>query len=210
MDYNEKQLQILKIAEKLFALHGFNGTSVRDIAREADVNVAMISYYFGSKEKLLEAIFERRAETVKLEIENMLNNKSLGPLEKIYHLIDTFIEKVISQQDYYKLMTSLQVTETEGSIMECINASKQRNHGLIKKLVQEGQKSGVFKRNIDVPLMMVTLFGTANQLVSTQKFYRNICNLEQLSEEEFQKHLKKKLSHHLKDLFKAILTNEEQ
>ncbi len=51
MEYNEKQLQILEVAEKLFAANGFDGTSIRDIASEAEVNIAMISYYFGSKEK---------------------------------------------------------------------------------------------------------------------------------------------------------------
>jgi len=53
--YSEKQLGILLVAERLFADKGFHGTSVRDIAQEADVNIAMISYYFGSKDKLLEA-----------------------------------------------------------------------------------------------------------------------------------------------------------
>ncbi|MEO6348401.1 MAG: TetR family transcriptional regulator, partial [Aquaticitalea sp.] len=57
MSLNDKQIQILEVAEKLFAEHGFDGTSVRQIAHEADINIAMISYYFGSKEKLLEALF---------------------------------------------------------------------------------------------------------------------------------------------------------
>ncbi|HEU4552458.1 MAG TPA: TetR family transcriptional regulator, partial [Chitinophaga sp.] len=60
MDYNHKQIQILDAAERLFAMHGFHGASVRDIAQEADVNIAMISYYFGSKERLIEAIFLKR------------------------------------------------------------------------------------------------------------------------------------------------------
>ena len=47
---SEKQLHILLVAEELFALHGFDGTSVRDIAEKAGVNLAMISYYFQSKE----------------------------------------------------------------------------------------------------------------------------------------------------------------
>ena len=57
MEYNAKQMQIINVAEKLFAEKGFAATSVRDIANEADVNVSMISYYFGSKEKLAEALF---------------------------------------------------------------------------------------------------------------------------------------------------------
>ena len=43
MEYNEKQIQIMEAAEELFAEQGFAGTSVRDIAEKAGVNLAMIS-----------------------------------------------------------------------------------------------------------------------------------------------------------------------
>jgi AcrR family transcriptional regulator len=52
MDFNDKQIKIMEAAEELFAEKGFSGTSVRDISDAADINVAMISYYFGSKEKI--------------------------------------------------------------------------------------------------------------------------------------------------------------
>ncbi|RYD90762.1 MAG: TetR/AcrR family transcriptional regulator, partial [Sphingobacteriales bacterium] len=58
MAYNEKQLQIMRTAESLFAQKGYDGASVRDIAEAAGVNSAMISYYFGSKEGLIKALFE--------------------------------------------------------------------------------------------------------------------------------------------------------
>jgi len=66
MNYSEKQLQIIGTAERLFSTKGFDGTSVRDIADEAGVNIAMISYYFGSKEKLMEALFERRSSDISI------------------------------------------------------------------------------------------------------------------------------------------------
>lgn len=44
--------RILKVANELFADKGFEGTSIRDIAKEAHVNIAMVSYYFGNKEGL--------------------------------------------------------------------------------------------------------------------------------------------------------------
>ncbi len=74
MSYSEKQLQIIRTAEKLFACKGYDGTSVRDIAEEAGVNVAMISYYFGSKEKLMQALFHQRMEKVRTKIESLVNN----------------------------------------------------------------------------------------------------------------------------------------
>ena len=55
-----KEENILFSAEKIFAEKGFAGTSIREISKDAKVNVSMISYYFGSKEKLFERIFEYR------------------------------------------------------------------------------------------------------------------------------------------------------
>ena len=46
--FTEKQIKILDVAEELIAKKGFDGTSVRDICTKANINVAMISYYFGS------------------------------------------------------------------------------------------------------------------------------------------------------------------
>lgn len=208
MEYNEKQTQILDVAEKLFATRGFDGSSVRDIAKEADVNVAMISYYFGSKEKLLESIYKRRAEYIKLQIESLVSNDTLTPLEKVYKLIDAFVEKVVHQQNFHKLMLCLQITEQDGLISKLAYENKKRNHEMIQKLIAEGQKKGDFKKNIDIPMMMVTMVGTANQLVASQKFYRELYNMQDMPDEDFLLHLKKKLSHHIKSLFKAILTYE--
>ncbi|MEI9810969.1 MAG: TetR/AcrR family transcriptional regulator C-terminal domain-containing protein [Bacteroidota bacterium] len=69
---------------------------------------------------------------------------------------------------------------------------KKRNQELISRLIHEGQKKGEFKKNIDVPLMMATLIGTANSMVTTQHYYRDINNLQSMPEEEFTKHIRKK------------------
>jgi len=53
--------KILDAAEALFSDKGYNGASTRDIAAAATANLGMIPYYFGSKEKLLKEVIERRA-----------------------------------------------------------------------------------------------------------------------------------------------------
>lgn len=65
---NDKQRQILAASERLFSTTGYEGTSVRDIAQEAKVNVAMISYYFGSKEKMMEALFADRISSTRFSL----------------------------------------------------------------------------------------------------------------------------------------------
>lgn len=51
----ESRQLLLNAAIQLFAEQGFNGTSVRDIASKAELNVSLVSYYFGGKEALYEA-----------------------------------------------------------------------------------------------------------------------------------------------------------
>ena len=209
MEYNDKQVQIMETAEILFAEKGFNGTSVRDIAEKAHVNLAMISYYFGSKDKLLESLFDYRGEHVKLKLESMVEDKTLNSFEKLDLLIEHYIEKIMNQQCFSRIMLREQVVNHTGITAELITQMKKRNQQIISKLIHQGQKKGEFKRNIDIPLMMATLVGTAGHIIATQPYYREINNLQSMSEEEFQRHMKKKLSQHLKKLFKAILTNEE-
>jgi len=199
----------METAEVLFAEKGFNGTSVRDIAEKAHVNLAMISYYFGSKDKLLESLFDYRGEHIKLKLESMVEDKTLGSFEKLDLLIDHYIEKIMNQQCFSRIMVREQVVNHTGITAELITQMKKRNQEIISKLIHQGQKKGEFKRNIDIPMMMATLVGTAGHLIATQPYYREINHLQSMSDEEFQKHIKKKLSQHLKKLFKAILTNEE-
>jgi AcrR family transcriptional regulator len=209
MQYSEKQVQIMETAETLFAEKGFNGTSVRDIAEKAQVNLAMISYYFGSKDKLLEALFNYRGENIKLKFESMIQDKTMTSLEKMYKLIDHYIEKIMSQQSFSRIMVREQVMNHTGITAELIFQMKKTNQELISQLIHEGQKRGEFNKSIDIPLMMATLIGTSNIMVTTQHYYREINKLQSMADEEFQKHVKKKLSQHLKKLFKAILTYEE-
>jgi AcrR family transcriptional regulator len=55
------------VAETLFAEKGISGTSLRELTRAADVNLAAVHYHFGSKEALLDAVVERRARPINRE-----------------------------------------------------------------------------------------------------------------------------------------------
>jgi AcrR family transcriptional regulator len=58
---------VFAAAERLFALHGFQNVSVRDITSEAGVNLASVNYHFGSKDALLFEIFRRRTAALNRE-----------------------------------------------------------------------------------------------------------------------------------------------
>jgi len=198
----------MEAAEGLFSEKGFDGTSVRDIAEEAGVNLAMISYYFGSKEKLMESLFQYRGQSITLQLESMLQNKDMSSLQKAYGLIDNYMERIMNLQCCHKIMSREQMVNVKGATTKLIHELKRRNQELVQQLISEGQKRGEFKKNIDVPLLMATLIGTTGHIVTTQHYYRKLNNLEGMTDEEFEKHIKKKLSIHLKSIFKAVLTYE--
>ena len=56
--------KILKAAAKLFARYGYDGVSVKAISREAGANSALISYYYGGKPGLYQAVLKQQAETL--------------------------------------------------------------------------------------------------------------------------------------------------
>ncbi|MCH8552388.1 MAG: TetR family transcriptional regulator [Natronospirillum sp.] len=58
-DLTDTASRILDAAEHLFAEHGFTETSLRSITTRAGVNLAAVNYHFGSKEALVQAVFER-------------------------------------------------------------------------------------------------------------------------------------------------------
>lgn len=68
----DPQSRLLDDAERLFAEHGFSGTSVRDISAASGVNQALIAYYFGGKEGLYRAVFERRGRPMMAERSKLL------------------------------------------------------------------------------------------------------------------------------------------
>jgi AcrR family transcriptional regulator len=59
---HETRTRILDAAEELFMLHGFEGTSMRQLTAKAGVNLAAVNYHFGSKDAIIEAVFRRRLD----------------------------------------------------------------------------------------------------------------------------------------------------
>ena len=85
--------KILDAAEKLFGMNGFEGTSLRDITTEADVNLAAINYHFQSKDSLIDAIVARRIEPVNKRRMELLD--AAGPNPALEEILAAFMAPVM-------------------------------------------------------------------------------------------------------------------
>src|SRR5699024_120480 len=93
MKANSSKQKVIDAASVLFFQNGFHGTSVRDIADKASVNVSLISYYFKSKQGLLEYAVTQYYEAYLEIIENTLKQaNSLTSMEKLKKLIFAIIQ----------------------------------------------------------------------------------------------------------------------
>jgi len=207
-ELSSKQSQLLETAETLFSQKGFDGTSVRDIAEAAGINTAMISYYFGSKEKLMEEIFERKSMNIREKVDLLLKEDSLDPLEKMYSLVDEYIERIMERKRFHRILLCEQIINQNPSIIQMVEKMKHRNSECINDLIRLGQKKGMFRKNIDIPMLTNTLIGTVSHTLLNMDFYKNYHHQGSMKDEEFERILKKKLSVHLKSIYKAILTHE--
>jgi len=210
MEYNSKQLQIIEVAEKLFAAKGFSGTSIRDISQEADINVSMVSYYFGSKEKLIEALFTVRALEFRKRLESLLRNVDLSPFQQVNLMIDGVIDRLVEKQCFHNIVVREQLmTDSRTPVISLLLKDlKINNLRAMENIIHNGQKLGVFRSDVDVLMLSTALFGTINQALSTKPFYRVMNNMEEVSEADLESDIKKRLSIHLKKLFMYSLSKE--
>lgn len=199
-----KQSQLLDSAELLFSQKGFDGTSVRDIAEAAGINTAMISYYFGSKEKLMEEIFERKSLNLLENVEKLLKDDSLDPFQKMYGLVDIYIDNILKRKTFHRILLCEQIINQNPSIIQMVEKMKTRNSENVNELIRLGQKKGLFKKNIDIPMLTNTLVGTVSYMLINLEFYKKYHHMETLKDEEFERIVKKKLSVHLRTIYKAI------
>lgn len=205
----DKKTSILEAAIKLFSTKGYDAASVRDIAELAGVNLAMISYYFGSKEKLMESLFHEKMDASKIKIETILKDTSLTPFEKVERMLSDYVSKVVANQSFYKIMLYEQVLKQNPVILKLIKELKLNYAFLTSELIKEGQRSGDFKKEVDVILALNTLTGTVTQAVINQDYYFEFNNYQKLTTKERNELLYDKLYNHQRIIFKTLLGYEK-
>jgi len=204
-EYNDKQLEILQAAEKLFAEEGFDGASIRHIARDANVNIAMISYYFGSKEKLLEALIIDRTSGMKMQLEN-ISREDLSPIEKVDRLIDLYISRINKNKCMYQIMHFELSTKKRILNMESFMNMKKENSDIFNKIIEDGQEKGVFRKNINAGLIPTTILGTLTHFHTNRFYFEKTLGLD--TEESYEAYIANELTLHIKQTIKALLAHE--
>ena len=108
----DRKADILFAAEKLFAQHGYHAVSIRQIAEEAGVPLALVGYHYGPKHELFYAIFAHWSSTIEERLQ-ALKNVTGDPLapDTLPRIINAFIGPVLrlrasAEGEYYALLVA--------------------------------------------------------------------------------------------------------
>ena len=205
IELNDKKIQILNVAEKLFSEKGFEGTSIRDISKEAKINIAMVSYYFGSKERLLESLIFYRTSDLKNQLENLLH-EDLEPIEKINKLIELYINRINSNRGIYRILHFEFTAKKRDQNLLAFSELKKGNLKSLEAIIQEGQNKGVFRKDVIIPLITPTILGTFFHFHMNKPFFENLLNLK--TEDLYNNYVKTNLTKHIQQTIKALLIYE--
>lgn len=200
----DKRITIIESAIELFGIKGFEGTSVREIAAKAEVNVAMINYYFLSKEKLFESAVEHKASVLKNIFEELIANKNLTAIEKMDIIIDKTIERKFSNAQFHHLLHRELTLKHRPQLRDAISDILLKNMASVKTIIQTAIREGMFQP-VDVELTLTTMLGTIHYLVASDVMSRKILGKKEGFSPFQNAKLKKRLSEHLKQLMRSHL-----
>ncbi len=91
--------KIIAAARLLFTKNAYTAVKTRDIAKEAGINLALLNYYFGSKEKLFEIVMTENIGHFFKDVTLLLNDERTTFFRKIELLVDFYITRLTDNPD---------------------------------------------------------------------------------------------------------------
>lgn len=197
----DKREYILDVAEHLFAEQGFEAVSVREISKAADINIAMISYYFGSKEKMYEEVINRKLllpVSMRPELEKFELYK-----DKLFALVDIYIKRLFENRQFQNIIFREMAMNQRNAMSEVIVNQLLENFSFMSDIIHQGIKHKEFKK-VDVELTVMSIIAIIKMYTSSSDM---ACKILQLNNKDsafdskhknrIRKHLREILSNHL-------------
>lgn len=174
----DTRTKLLEAATELFAAHGFDRVSVRQVTEAANVNVAAVSYHFKNKKGLYQAVLEEQFTPIRNLLQTVKNLDA--PLEKLQfyaeqtHLLHKsrpLLARFMIQE--FAIPTSCGETIIEEHIREV--------YAFLCLSVQEGKESGIFDSGLHVPYAAHSLAAILNFYFLTRPLNQKLIEINEPS-----------------------------
>jgi TetR/AcrR family fatty acid metabolism transcriptional regulator len=175
-----KREAILRAATRVFARNGYFNSKVADIARAANVADGTVYLYFKSKEEILHSIFDQNmAEAIGSG--RKLIEKINDPKEKLRRIAMLHLERLGADRDL-AIVFQVELRGSTKFMQESSAAGFAEYLGLLRKTFEEGQRCGVFRKDLNAKLVSKILFGALDEMATNWIVSKRSYKLEPMAE----------------------------
>jgi len=159
---NEKHHRIIEAATKVFAKNGFYQSKIAQIAKEAGVADGTIYIYFENKDDILISLFE---EQMKAVLDNMALQitKTDDPAEKLEIFASTHLDLIEKNKDMAEII-QVELRQSGKFMKEYKNERFLEYIDIIGDIISEGQKRGLFKKDVIPGIAKRAFFGALDEV----------------------------------------------
>ena len=161
-------------ARQLFATHGYDGTSVREITAAAGTNLGAITYHFGSKQGLYNKVVADCVEPLAAAVLAALDTNA-DVMTRVAGLVRAYFEQISIDDDTGRVMLQAMVIGRQPP--PAAMAGVRAIHAALVGLVTEGQRTGVI-RNGDPRLLGLSIVSVPLHLVLVRRVLKATAGID--------------------------------
>ncbi|MFT4023296.1 MAG: TetR family transcriptional regulator [Flavihumibacter sp.] len=200
----DKKEIILDAAEQLFALKGYEGSSVREICQLASVNLAMVNYYFGNKEGLFEKLIDRKVSFLRDKLQQLLDNPDMSYIEKVDAFADGYTDRLFERRGLSLTIMREMSMQQRCHFHETMGEIFLGNVSIMRQIINKGIEAGQF-RPVDVELTIATLMGTILQVLVNESMVRKLSAMDEHVNPYDDESFRNRVKSHIRQLLRSYL-----
>jgi TetR/AcrR family transcriptional regulator, fatty acid metabolism regulator protein len=160
----EKSAQILRAAAKVFAQSGYFNAKVSDVARHAGVADGTVYLYFKSKEELLSSIFSTAMDEF-ISRARLILTQSNDPREQLRQFAYLHFECLERDRDM-AIVFQVELRQSTKFMEQFSNTKLADYFQIIREIIESGQQSGLFRRQLNAKVVAKVLFGALDEMAT--------------------------------------------
>ena len=147
---DQRRNEILAIAKRLFAIQGFDKTSIQDILRETQIARGTLYYYFESKETIMNALVEKLSEQTFGEMSSIANDTKVPVVERI---IQAIMAMSVNDGSSIEIMNHINHPQNTFIHQKVQREIMKKAPPVLAAIVQEGMREGIFDTHFPLQSM---------------------------------------------------------
>lgn len=178
---SDKREAIHRAAIKVFAEKGFFNSKVADIAKQAGIADGTVYLYFKSKDEILRSIFDRAMAEFIEEGRRELSTIAF-PRQKLNKIAELHLEKLGADRDL-AIVFQVELRGSTKFMREFSAAGFAEYLGIIRATIEEGQRSGEFRKDIKPVVAAKIFYGALDEMVTNWILSKKSYQLRPMADE---------------------------